>query len=239
MKAIDAVESGHLEGVVGDVRYAWRALRRAPGFAGSIIATLALGIAAATSVLSVAYAILLRPLPVRDQGRLVVLWADNPTHSPSHLPLTQRDRLAFAGESKALESVAAYEFNGAWPQLVQIGDASATVDNALVTGNYFDVLGVRPVLGRLLHESDDAPGAPPVIVLGEMFWRTTLGADPTIVGKRVRIVGSIATVAGVAPRGFFAAKWRTDLDPAERVHDDDSRRFRRLRDGSRRANATE
>ncbi|HEY4215935.1 MAG TPA: ABC transporter permease, partial [Gemmatimonadaceae bacterium] len=98
--------------------------------------------------------------------------------------------------------VAAYEFNGAWPQFIQIGDTSATVANALVTGNYFDVLGVRPVLGRLLHESDDVPGAPPVIVLGETFWRRTLGADPAIVGKRVRIVGHIATVAGVVPSGF-------------------------------------
>jgi putative ABC transport system permease protein len=202
MKAIDAVQGGHFESFGRDIRYAWRTLRRAPGFSLSIVATLALGIAAATSVLSVAYAILLRPLPVHDQDRVLVLWADNPTHSPAHLPLAQRDRVAFARDSKTLESVAAYEFNGAWPQFIQIGDTSATVDNALVTGNYFDVLGVRPILGRLLHESDDVPGAPPVIVLGETFWRNTLGGDSSIVGRRVRIVGNVATVAGVAPRGF-------------------------------------
>ncbi|HEY4218001.1 MAG TPA: ABC transporter permease, partial [Gemmatimonadaceae bacterium] len=202
MKRIDAVQGGHLKSIAGDLRYAWRTLRRAPGFSLSLVATLALGIAVATSVLSVAYAILLRPLPIRDQSRVVALWGDNPAKSPAHLPLSQRDRTVFAHESNTLESVAAYEFNGAWPQLIQIGDTSATVANALVTGNYFDVLGVRPVIGRLLHESDDVPGAPPVIVLGETFWRRELGADPTIVGKRVRIVGTIATVAGVVPLGF-------------------------------------
>src|ERR1700759_1682905 len=106
MKTIDAVQRGHLDDLARDVRYAWRGLRRSPAFLLSIVATLALGIAAATSVLSVAYAILLRPLPVRDQDRLVVLWADNPTHSPAHLPLAQRDRVTYSRESTTLESVA-------------------------------------------------------------------------------------------------------------------------------------
>src|ERR1700742_4750620 len=77
-----------VEELVRDGRHAWRALRRAPGFTVAIVATLALGITAAASVLRVAYGILLRPLPVRDQGRVVVWWGDNPTHAPQHIPLS-------------------------------------------------------------------------------------------------------------------------------------------------------
>jgi len=185
-----------------DLRHAGRALRRSPGFAISIVATLALGIAAAASVLSVAYEVLLRPLPVRDQDRVVVMWADNTMHAPQHVPLSLHDLPSFAHDTRALESVASYEFNGALPQFVQFADTTVSVDNALVSGAFFDVLGVRPIAGRLLQPADDQPGAEPVIVIGETFWRRTLGANPNVVGSVARIVGKPARIVGVVPNGL-------------------------------------
>lgn len=189
------------------ISFTARGLGRRRGFCAAVILTVALGIAAVTSVASVAYGVLLAPLPIRDADRIVDLWGDNPTNQPKHFPLSGEEYKAFARESKTLSAVAAMDYQGTLPRLIQLGDTVASIPGALVSGNFFDVLGARPVAGRLLSSEDDRYGATFVGVISERLWRTVFGADPHIVGKQTKFYLHDMTIVGVVagnldfPRG--------------------------------------
>ena len=127
-----------------DSRYARESLRRAPGFASGVILTLALGIATATAALSVANRILREPLPVRDERRVLVMWANNPTTSPAHIPLWGAQYQSFARATRTFASVAGVDYNGAWPRALWIGDSTRAAMSVMVTGNFFETLGSDP-----------------------------------------------------------------------------------------------
>lgn len=190
-----------------ELRFASRRLRRAQGFAVTTTLTLALGIGSISAVLSVVYAVLLSPLPVRDAHRVLALWADNPSHQPAHIPLDWQELQAFARETRTLSQVAAVDYHGTLPRLVQFGDTVASIPAALVTGGFFDVLGAKPLLGRLLRPEDDRYGAPFVAVISERLWRSAYGADPHVIGRRTRFYLRDMTIVGVVagaldfPRG--------------------------------------
>lgn len=185
-----------------DVRIAVRSLRRAPAFVVAAVLTLALGIGAATSVFSVAYGILLSPLPMRDAARVVVLWAHNPTLQPEHFPISGEEYKALRREFRSFSRTAIYEYHGAVERPLQLGDSAVTVPTAFVSGAFFDVLGVRPRVGRLLRQDDDVFGAQPVAVVSEALWRRAFGADPTAVGRTVTLFARTFTIVGVVPGGF-------------------------------------
>jgi predicted permease len=163
------------------------------------VLSLALGIGANAAVFSLANALLLRPLPVRDPARLVALFTVTPDF-PAHLPVSWPNFRDFRERSRALTG------------LIATGPATVSLSGngepeqlygQMVTGDYFDVLGVKPALGRaFLPEEDRAPGGPPVAVLGDGLWRRRFGADPKIVGRTIRLNGQPFTVVGVAPPGF-------------------------------------
>jgi len=192
----------HMEGLKQDIVFAIRALARTPGFSAAVILTLALGVAAATSVASVAYSVLLAPLPIRDANRVVDLWGDNPTKQPKHFPLSGEEYKAFAREARSFSAIAAMDYQGTLPRLVQFGDTVASIPAALVTGSFFDVLGARPLVGRLLRPQDDVFGAPFAGVLSERLWRTAYGADPHIVGKTTKFYLREMTIVGVVAGGL-------------------------------------
>jgi putative ABC transport system permease protein len=208
-----------------ETRLAARRLCRTPGFALAAILTLALGIGAATSVLSVAYGVLFAPLPVRDAAHVVVMWGHNPNKQPEHFPLSGPEYMAFAREARSFSHIAAVDYQGALPRLVQLGDTAASIRAAMVTGDFFEVLGARPLIGRLLRPDDDVYGTPAAIVLSEPLWRTAFGADPSIVGKvtkvytnPVRIVGVLAGALdyprGAQMWGSYTAIWpKSDTTP--------------------------
>jgi putative ABC transport system permease protein len=189
------------------ISFAARGLGRRLGFSAAVILTLALGIAGVTSVASVAYGVLLAPLPIRDAARVVDLWGDNPTNQPKHFPLSGEEYRAFARESQTLSSVAAIDYQGTLPRLLQIGDTVVSIPGALVSGNFFDVVGARPVVGRLLSPDDDRYGATFAGVISERLWRTAFGADPHIVGRQTKFYLHEMTIVGVVagnldfPRG--------------------------------------
>jgi predicted permease len=186
-----------------DLRLAMRALRRAPAFSATVIATLALGIAASVAVFSVADVVLVRRLPIRDQNRVVTLWATAPG-AATEVP-TALDRYArFRAATTTLTGVAGIAHYGSQLVPVQDGDATLHAREAIVTGNFFDVLGTVPRHGRLLRLDDDATGATPVIVISERYWRSAFGGDPAVVGRHVRLLNRemTATVIGVAPTGL-------------------------------------
>jgi predicted permease len=188
-----------LEQRVHDVRIAMRGLRRNPGFTAAVILTISLGVAATTGVISVAYGVLLAPLPIRDADRVVILYGRNPNRQPEHFPLSGAEYTAFARETRTLSLTGAVQYLGAQPGYLHLGDTVATINGAMVTGAFFDVLGARPLVGRLLRPDDDLHIVPTPAVISERLWRSRFASDPKIVGlttqlglTRVAIVGVVA-----------------------------------------------
>src|SRR5437868_7229207 len=186
-----------------DVRYALRTLRNAPQFATVAILTLALGIGLATAVFTVADALLLRRLPVRDQDRLVVLWSQAPDRGFDY-PFTLDEAREFTRRTRSLTQVAFFGYEGAWPRPIRDGDRIYRLRGALVSGEFFDVLGVQPVLGRALRPADDVWGAAPVVVLSYRAWQRSFGGDPHVLGRQiVTYTDNVAhTIVGVMPQGL-------------------------------------
>ena len=189
-----------LDTLTHDLRYALRSLRRTPTFTAVAIIVVALGAGAVTTIFSGASALVLRPIPgVRDPGRVVdILRTDARGHgsmSPSYPFYTHlRD------ETRTLSGIAAWTM---MPLTVSTGAQGTAATADVVSANYFQVLGVRPQLGRFfVAEEDSMPGAHPVIILSDGFWRRRFGGDSGIVGRSVLVNGAPWTVIGVAPPGF-------------------------------------
>ena len=144
-------------------------------------------------------AVLLRPLPVRAQDRLILSWKDLPSAAYAHHPFGDREIDTVARESRLLEAVAGVGANGAGRGLfVEDGNASY-VRSAFVTGRFFEVLGVEPVLGRALRVEDDVDGAETVAVISRAFWQRRYGASPLVLGRRVEVEQQRFTLVGVMP----------------------------------------
>jgi putative ABC transport system permease protein len=180
-----------------DLRYALRNLRRSPGFAAAAIATLALGIGANTAIFSVMDAVLLRPLPYPASGQLAMVGDRTPSGGAgnvgylTYLDLRERNR-TFA-------SLAAIRL---WaPTLVNGGEAER-VPAMRVSANYFDVLGVRPALGRTFSAEQDRPDTWRVLVLSDGLWRRKFGADPSVIGRRIRMNDADYQIVGVMPASY-------------------------------------
>src|SRR5437867_6271025 len=188
---------------MNDPRYALRSLSRTPGFALTAILTLALGIGLATAVFTVADALLLRRLPVQDQDRIVVLWGEARDRAFNY-PLGLDDVREFARQARSLERVAFFSYYGAWPKPIRDGDQISRLRRAGVSGEFFDVLGARPALGRALRAEDDVRGAAPVLVLSHGAWQLRFGGDPRVLGRRVVTLddGVAYTIVGVMPQGI-------------------------------------
>lgn len=192
-----------MDTILQHLRYALRGLRRTPGFVAIAIVTLALGIGLATAVFTVAETLLLRPLPVQDQDRLLALWGEARDRA-SNYPLGLDDALEFARRSRSLEQIAFYSYYGASPKPIRDGSQISRLSRALVSGTFFEVLGTRPLLGRALRAADDVVGAAPVIVLSYRAWQRRFGGDPHVLGRRVLAYddGIAYTIVGVMPHGL-------------------------------------
>ncbi len=206
-QAVEAVHDRRglpwVESVVADMRYALRALRHSPAFAVVVVITLALGIGANTAIFSVVRAVLLKPLPHRDGDRL--LYLRQTTHGPdgANALFSVPEVRDFRSGAKSLAGIAEYD---PWFGALQGDHDVINLDVGLVTGNFFDVMGLSPVLGRLTSPSDDGGGVPPVMVLTQQFWMKRFGGDPSIVGKQVKLSGVSVNVIGVVQ----SAPWFPD-----------------------------
>jgi len=187
-----------------DLQYAGRLLRRNPTFAATALLSIALGIAASTAVFSLIDQVLFRRLPVREPEALVYFnWKGSTMQSGygydylSSYPLCrelQEQRHVFDGVICRYPNTVSFS-SGQQPQQVRA---------EVVSGSYFNVLGIQPRLGRLIDGSDDvSPGGHPVVVIGETYWRNNLAGDPTVIGRRVLVSGYPMTVIGIAPAGFI------------------------------------
>jgi predicted permease len=173
-------------------------------FAATAIATLALGIGLATAVFTVAEALLLRDLPVRDQDRLVAMWAETPDRRFANYPLLLEDAVRFGRGARSLASAAFYAYQGVWPAPVREGGVVSRWRLAQVSGAFFDVLGPQPVLGRGLRPGDDVVGAAPVVVLSHGAWQRRYGSHPDVLGRAIVLheTGVAYEIVGVMPRGL-------------------------------------
>ncbi len=190
-----------LESIAADIKYALRALRHSPSFTTIVVITLALGIGANTAIFSVVRGVLLKPLPHRDGDRLVYLRQSTDAPGGENVLFSVPEVRDFRSGASALGGIAEYS---PWSLTMQGNQNAVKIDVGLVTGNFFDVLGLSPVLGRLTQPRDDGPGVPPVMVLTHEFWMKRLGGDSTIIGKQLQMSGTSVTVIGVVqPAPYF------------------------------------
>jgi putative ABC transport system permease protein len=191
-----------LAGFAQDLRFALRGLRARPGFTGTVLLTLALGIGANAAIFTVVDAILLRPLPFAEPDRLVHLWERYQSNVDGRSEASYPDYLDWRARNRTFADLAGYQGGG----FILGGPTPQLVNAAKSTANFFDVLGVRPILGRTFTAGEDAPGAPRVALLTYGFWQRQFAGDRGIVGRQITLDGAPATVIGVLPREFAFAR---------------------------------
>src|SRR5215475_3676429 len=181
-----------IEELTQDLRYGLRILRKSPGFTAVVALTLALGIGANTAMFSLIDALLLKDLPVRQPEELVLL--SRSFSYPGIRILREYDQV----------TTGLVAFTPVRLGVSIAGQVEPAALGHLVSGNYFSVLGVNPILGRLIGADDDrAPGAHPVAVISHGYWRRQFGSDPAILGKTISLAGMPFTIIGVTPPEFF------------------------------------
>jgi len=181
-----------------DLRQGFRSLRRTPVITATAILTLALGVGASTAVFSAVHAVLLRPLPYPEPDDLIELFEENRSLG-STSRASALNYLSWADRSKPFEAIAAFR-NG---NVTLTGDQDPEIVNGcVVTASLFRVLGVAPVVGRMLQPSDEQRGSARVVVLSESLWEARYGADRRIVGRSITLDGERHEVVGVMPRAF-------------------------------------
>src|SRR5262245_42014509 len=189
-----------MQTLVQDVRYGARMLLKKPGFTLIAILTLALGIGANTAIFSLVNKVMLRPLPVERPDQLVAL-----NNASLNLPVISYPNLRdFRDRNNVLSGMMAYRYT-----ILGLSNngVNERVLGYLATGNYFDLLGVKPALGRFFTADDDrAPGAHAVAVVTYESWQKRFGGDPHIIGKTVIVNGRNFMIIGVAPQGFYGSE---------------------------------
>jgi putative ABC transport system permease protein len=178
-----------------DMRFAVRSLLRAKGMAATVIVTLGLGIGANAAVFSVVRGVLLRPLVNRDEDRLIYIRQSAPGLGMDNYTFSMPE---ISDLKSRVTTVTAFgDFSTVDLALLGLGGDPRMVKAGVVNGSYFEVMGLRPVLGRLLNTQDDGPNAAGAAVLVYRFWKTAFNGDPTVVGKTIRLGVGSATIVGV------------------------------------------
>jgi predicted permease len=191
--------TGLIDRVRIELRDAWRGLRRAPAFAAVAILSIAIGIGACTAVFGLVNAVLLRLAPVRDPHALVLASRAAETRGLA-TSYSYPAYLALQGAA-SLEGLAAH--GGVTANVETDAGAAERASVGMVSGSFFDLLGVRAYRGRLLTPDDDrTPGGHPVVVLGHGYWQRRFGGEPGVVGRTIRVNGQPLTVVGVTPPAF-------------------------------------
>jgi putative ABC transport system permease protein len=188
---------------MNDLRYAFRQLRKTPGFTFIAVLTLALGIGANTAIFSVIYAVLLQPLPYPEGDRLVIL-TETDSNQPQ-ISVAYPDYVDWKRDNNVFENIAAsrresFNLSG------MPGRAPEQVQGGLVTGNFFKVIGLQPELGRVFTEEEDRVGGPAVCVISDKLWQRVFARDPNVLGAAINFGNQPYTILGVMPPQMFSPR---------------------------------
>jgi predicted permease len=181
-----------LEDLLQDLRYGARTLRKAPGFSAVAILTLALGIGVNTALFSVVNGVLLNPLPYPKANQLVALWWDRTPGQ--HSSITYLNFLDWQKQNTAFSSLGAIQQDN---MIVTGAGEPERVDGVRISANFFDLLGVKPLLGRSFRPAEDQVGAGPVALIGDGFWSRKYGSSPDVLGKSITVDGRSYAIVGV------------------------------------------
>ena len=184
-----------IEALGRDIRFALRSLLRAKGLTATVVVTLALGIGANAAIFSVVRGVLLRPLVNRDEDRLIYIRQTAPGLGYGNMTFSVPEINDFKSRAKSISAFG--DFSTVDFTMIGLGDEPRVIKAGVVGGSFFDVMGLRPVLGRLLNQGDDGPTAAGAAVLTYRFWTSTLKSDPSVIGKTIRLGPREATVVGV------------------------------------------
>ena len=211
-----------MDRVKHDIRIALRGFRRTPSFTITAILILAVGIGMAVAMFTVYDAVLVRNLPVREQDRVVELYTYRGDPKTDYW-LLRADLRKIASASRTMQDVGGVVHWGAPGAPILDGDRALVINRTTVTGNFFDVLGARPLLGRFLVPNDEVPGAAPVLVISYGTWRKEFGGDPNIIGRRLRepYANQRYEIVGVAPPGLEypagVGLWMPNWQPSDQL----------------------
>jgi putative ABC transport system permease protein len=182
-----------------DFRYGARTLVRHPGFSLTVILTLAIGLGANTAVFSFVNSILLQPLPFANPGQLVAVCESNPEKDHGNCGASPRNLEDWKRLSKSFEGFGAWRD---WRFSLKGSEGVEGVPAGIASGDFFETLGVQPMLGRTFVPEDDQPGSNQVVVLSYGYWRDRFGGDRNLIGKTLQLDDKLFTVIGVLPREF-------------------------------------
>ena len=188
-----------MESLLGDIRYALRNLLRRPGFTLIAVVTLALGIGANTAIFSAINALLLKPLPFPELDRVVAIWDKLPSRGVMHNEVTVANYLDWQSQTQSFEQLALYRW---WNANLTGIDPPERIQGFLVTANYLDALGMKPIMGRNFFAEENQPGKDAVAIITHSLWQRRFGGDPNILNKTITINSVVRTVVGVMPEHF-------------------------------------
>ena len=187
-----------VEALREDGRHAWRMIRRTPGFSMFVILLMALGIGSTTAVFSVVHAVLLRPLPFKESERLMLVWEQR--YAVTRNTVGGHEFPVWKERSRSFETLAAIAFDRDY-SLTGAGDPAA-LSGVRVTSDFFKVMGIAPVAGRVFGAEADEPGHGNVAVISHRLWTERFGGDPTLIAKTIALNDRPHTVAAVMPTDF-------------------------------------
>ena len=185
-----------------ELRVAWRGVQHARGFALAVVLTLAAGITGATIMFALVEGVLLRRPPFPEPKALLIAWKHSPAAGLSHFPFRVSEIDVLGRETRLLESVAGVGYNGAGASIVVERGSASYINTAAVTGDFFRIFRVKPILGRALNRADDLSGAENVMVITYGLWQRRYGGARDLLGRRLTLDGQPFTVVGVMPRDF-------------------------------------
>jgi putative ABC transport system permease protein len=188
-----------MDNLRSDIRYALRSLSKRPGFTFIAVLTLALGIGANTAIFSAINALLLKPLPFPELDRVVAVWDKLPSRGVLHNEVAMANYLDLKAQNQSFDQLAIYRW---WSANLTGVDTPERIQGFLVSANYLDAIGIKPIMGRNFYPEENQPGKDRVAIITHSLWQRRFGGDPNIVNKTITINTIVRTVVGVMPERF-------------------------------------
>ena len=188
-----------MESLRSDIKYALRNLLRRPAFTIIAVVTLALGIGANTAIFSALNALLLKPLPFPELDRVVAVWDKMPSRGVNHNEVTVANYLDWQAQSQSFDHLALYRW---WSANITGNDTPERIQGFLVTANFLDALGMKPIMGRNFLAEENQPGKDAVAIITHSLWQRRFGGDPNILNKTITVNSVARTIVGVMPERF-------------------------------------